>query len=149
MRQLIPGKTRCGSVGALRGCQRVDSSKRVCVSQELNCSYGEMAARGPEPVLGALLSSRRPDRCSRARAFVAAQGIPPDTVAELVAEEILRELLASSGGKGREEASACTAAVLVCEGDTRVSESQSLLPRYSQECMGSSCIMFVNLAHLV
>lgn len=53
--------------------------------------------------MGAILSSRRPDRCSRARAFIAAQGILPETVAELVAEEILRELLASSEGKGQKQ----------------------------------------------
>ncbi|KAK2524422.1 Spg11 [Columba guinea] len=73
------------------------------LAKELNCSYSDMSARDPETVLGAILSSRRPDRCSRARAFIAAQGILPETVAELVAEEILRELLASSEGKGQKQ----------------------------------------------
>ncbi|XP_014808205.1 PREDICTED: spatacsin [Calidris pugnax] len=74
------------------------------LSKELNCSYSEMSAQDPEKVLGAILSSRRPDRARKAQAFVATQGLQPDTVAELVAEEITQELLASSEGKGQKQA---------------------------------------------
>ncbi|XP_035756927.1 spatacsin isoform X3 [Egretta garzetta] len=70
------------------------------LSKELNCSYSEMSAHDPEKVLRAILSSHQPDRCRKAQAFVTTQGLQPETVAELVAEEIVQELLASSEGKG-------------------------------------------------
>ncbi|NXE26677.1 SPTCS protein, partial [Ardeotis kori] len=73
------------------------------LSKELNCSYSEIAARNAEQVLRAILSSRQPDRCRKAQAFVTTQGLQPETVAELVAEEIMQELLASSEGKGRQK----------------------------------------------
>ncbi|NXJ00144.1 SPTCS protein, partial [Psophia crepitans] len=73
------------------------------LSKELNCSYSEMSARDPEKVLRAILSSRQPDRCRRAQAFITTQGLQPETVAELVAEEITQELLASSEGKGQKQ----------------------------------------------
>lgn len=63
-----------------------------------------MSVHDPETVLRAILSSRQPDRCRKAQAFISTQGLQPETVAELVAEEILQELLASSEGKGMEEA---------------------------------------------
>ncbi|NWH62501.1 SPTCS protein, partial [Geococcyx californianus] len=73
------------------------------LSQELNCSYGEISAHDPEKVLQAILSSRQLDRCRTAQVFITTQGLQPETVAELVAEEILQELLASSEGKGRQK----------------------------------------------
>ncbi|NWW47329.1 SPTCS protein, partial [Pedionomus torquatus] len=73
------------------------------LSKELNCSYSEMSAQDLEKVLGAILSSRRPDRARKAQAFISTQGLRPDTVAELVAEEITQELLASSEGKGQKQ----------------------------------------------
>ncbi|KAM6119487.1 spatacsin [Pterocles gutturalis] len=75
------------------------------LSKELNCSYSEMSAHDPEKVLRAILSSRQPDRCRKAQAFITTQGLQPDTVAELVAEEIMQELLASSEGKGQKQVS--------------------------------------------
>ncbi|NXK50306.1 SPTCS protein, partial [Chauna torquata] len=73
------------------------------LSKELNCSYSEMSAHDPEKVLRAILSSCQPDRCRKAQAFITTQGLQPETVAELVAEEIMQELLASSEGKGRQK----------------------------------------------
>uniref|UniRef100_A0A663MXA3 SPG11 vesicle trafficking associated, spatacsin n=1 Tax=Athene cunicularia TaxID=194338 RepID=A0A663MXA3_ATHCN len=73
------------------------------LSKELNCSYSEMSAHDPEKVLRAILSSHQPDRCRKAQAFITTQGLQPETVAELVAEEIVQELLASSEGKGQKQ----------------------------------------------
>ncbi|KAM9532540.1 spatacsin [Guaruba guarouba] len=73
------------------------------LSKELNCSYSEMSAQDPEKLLGAILSSRQPERCKKAQAFIATQALQPSTVAELVAEEIVQELLASSEGKGQKQ----------------------------------------------
>uniref|UniRef100_A0A8C4URQ5 SPG11 vesicle trafficking associated, spatacsin n=1 Tax=Falco tinnunculus TaxID=100819 RepID=A0A8C4URQ5_FALTI len=73
------------------------------LSKELNCSYSEISARDPEKVLRAILSSHQPDRCRKAQAFMTTQGLQPETVAELVAEEIMQELLASSEGKGQKQ----------------------------------------------
>ncbi|XP_051484841.1 spatacsin [Apus apus] len=71
------------------------------LSKELNCSYSEMSAQHPERVLRAILTSQQPERCRKAQAFISTQGLQPGAVAELVAEEILQELLASSEGKGQ------------------------------------------------
>lgn len=51
-------------------------------------------------MLRAILTSQRPDRCRRAQAFISTQGLKPDTVAELVAEEVTQELLTPSEGTG-------------------------------------------------
>ncbi|NWR79138.1 SPTCS protein, partial [Centropus unirufus] len=75
------------------------------LAKDLRCSYSEMAARDPEAVLRAILSSRQPERCRTAQVFISTQGLQPDTVAELVAEEITQELLASSEGKGQKQVS--------------------------------------------
>ncbi|NWJ05626.1 SPTCS protein, partial [Crypturellus undulatus] len=74
------------------------------LAKELNCSYSDVSAREPEQVLGAILSSQQPERCRRAQAFVSAQGLPPGAVAALVADEIVRELLASAQGRGHKQA---------------------------------------------
>ncbi|NXT78963.1 SPTCS protein, partial [Zapornia atra] len=74
------------------------------LSKELNCTYSEMSAQDPHKVLRALLASRQPDRCRKAQAFITTQGLQPEAVAELVAEEITQELLASSEGKGQKQA---------------------------------------------
>ncbi|XP_053128108.1 spatacsin isoform X2 [Hemicordylus capensis] len=70
------------------------------LSKELGCSFSEISAHDSEKLLRALLSSQRPDRCKKAQAFITTQGLEPETVAELVAEEVTRELLAPSQGKG-------------------------------------------------
>lgn len=89
-----------------------------------------MSAQDPEKVLRAILSSRQPDRGRKAQAFITTQGLRPETVAELVAEEIMQELLASSEGKGSEEAWSCILAFLVSKCGICVSEKLSLLSRY-------------------
>ena len=69
-------------------------------SQELGCSYADVAAQDGEAVLRAILASQQPNRCKRAQAFISTQDLRPDTVAELVAEEVTRELLTPSEGTG-------------------------------------------------
>ncbi|XP_049755033.1 spatacsin [Elephas maximus indicus] len=70
------------------------------LAQELGCSYTDVAAWDGEAVLRATLASQQPDRCRRAQAFISTQGLEPDAVAELVAEEVTRELLTPSEGAG-------------------------------------------------
>ncbi|XP_006883263.1 PREDICTED: spatacsin [Elephantulus edwardii] len=75
----------------------------VCLhelAKELGCSYTDVASQKGEAVLRAILASQQPDRCKQAQAFISTQGLKPDTVAELVAEEVTRELLTSSEGTG-------------------------------------------------
>uniref|UniRef100_A0A8C6J0G2 Uncharacterized protein n=1 Tax=Melopsittacus undulatus TaxID=13146 RepID=A0A8C6J0G2_MELUD len=73
------------------------------LSKELNCCYSEMSAQDPEKLLHAILSSHQPERCKKAQAFITTQALQPSTVAELVAEQIMQELLASSEGKGQKQ----------------------------------------------
>lgn len=89
-----------------------------------------MSAQDPEKLLRTILSSRQPERCKKAQAFITTQALQPSTVAELVAEEIMQELLASSEGKGSKEAWSCVLAGLVCKCDVPVSAKQSLLSGY-------------------
>jgi hypothetical protein len=51
-------------------------------------------------MLRTILASQQPDRCKQAQVFISTQGLKPDTVAELVAEEVTRELLTPSEGTG-------------------------------------------------
>lgn len=51
-------------------------------------------------MLRTILASQRPDRCRQAQVFISTQDLEPDTVAELVAEEVTRELLTLSEGTG-------------------------------------------------
>ncbi|XP_057636203.1 spatacsin [Chionomys nivalis] len=73
------------------------------LAKELGCSYADVAARDSEAVLRTILASQRPDRCRQAQVFISTQGLEPDTVAELVAEEVTRELLTSSEGTGEKQ----------------------------------------------
>ncbi|XP_003791835.1 spatacsin isoform X1 [Otolemur garnettii] len=73
------------------------------LAKELGCSYTDVAAQDGEAMLQAILASQQPDRCKRAQAFISTQGLKPDTVAELVAEEVTRELLALSEGTGHKQ----------------------------------------------
>ncbi|XP_048337718.1 spatacsin isoform X2 [Sphaerodactylus townsendi] len=70
------------------------------LSKELGCSFSDISARDSRKLLRALLSSQQPDRCRRAQAFITTQGLEPELVAELVAEEVVRELLVWSQGEG-------------------------------------------------
>ncbi|XP_042328622.1 spatacsin isoform X2 [Sceloporus undulatus] len=69
------------------------------LSKELGCSFSEISAHDPEKLLRVILSSQQPDRCKRAQAFISTQGLGPENVAELVADEVMRELLAPSHRK--------------------------------------------------
>ncbi|KAL8197370.1 UNVERIFIED_CONTAM: Spatacsin [Gekko kuhli] len=70
------------------------------LSKELACPFSEVSAQDAEKLLRAILSSQQPDRCKKAQAFITTQGLEPETVAELVAEEVVRELLAPTQGEG-------------------------------------------------
>lgn len=70
--------------------------------QELGCPFSEISSHDSERVLRVILSSQQPDRCRKAQAFITTQGLDPETVAELVAEEVTRELLSPSSGQGSE-----------------------------------------------
>ncbi|NXQ10949.1 SPTCS protein, partial [Peucedramus taeniatus] len=74
------------------------------LSKDLSCSFGEVSAREPREVLGFILSRRGPERGRRAQAFISCQGLPPATVAPLLAQQITQELLASAQGKGQKQA---------------------------------------------
>ncbi|XP_036299435.1 spatacsin isoform X3 [Pipistrellus kuhlii] len=73
------------------------------LSKELGCSYTDVAAQDGEAVLRAILASPQSDRCKRAQAFISTQGLEPDRVADLVAEEVTRELLSPSEGAGQKQ----------------------------------------------
>uniref|UniRef100_A0A8C2NR63 Spatacsin C-terminal domain-containing protein n=1 Tax=Capra hircus TaxID=9925 RepID=A0A8C2NR63_CAPHI len=73
------------------------------LAKELGCSYADVAAQDGEAVLRAILASQQPNRCKRAQAFISTQGLRPDTVAALVAEEVTRELLTPSEGTGHRQ----------------------------------------------
>uniref|UniRef100_A0A8C7BVW8 SPG11 vesicle trafficking associated, spatacsin n=1 Tax=Neovison vison TaxID=452646 RepID=A0A8C7BVW8_NEOVI len=73
------------------------------LAKELGCSYTDVATQDGETMLRAILASRQPDRCRRAQAFISTQGLEQDTVAELVAEEVTRELLTPSEGTGQKQ----------------------------------------------
>ncbi|XP_023789390.1 spatacsin [Cyanistes caeruleus] len=73
------------------------------LSKELSCSFGEVSAREPREVLGAILARRGPERSRRAQAFITCQGLSPATVAPLLAQQITQELLASAQGKGQKQ----------------------------------------------
>ncbi|XP_036592345.1 spatacsin isoform X2 [Trichosurus vulpecula] len=75
------------------------------LAKELGCTYREISAQDNTAVLRAILSSQQPDRCKRAQAFITTQGLKADKVADLVAEEVMQELLAASAGKGHKQAS--------------------------------------------
>ncbi|XP_029139153.1 spatacsin [Protobothrops mucrosquamatus] len=70
------------------------------LSKELGCSFSEIAVHDSEKLLRAILSSQQPDWYKKAQAFITNQGLEPGAVAELVAEEITRELLVPSQGRG-------------------------------------------------
>ncbi|XP_066052716.1 spatacsin isoform X2 [Chamaea fasciata] len=73
------------------------------LSKELSCPFGELWAREPREVLGAILARPGPERGRRAQAFITCQGLPPAAVATLLAQQITHELLASAQGKGQKQ----------------------------------------------
>ncbi|XP_069480302.1 spatacsin [Ambystoma mexicanum] len=73
------------------------------LSKELGCTYSEISAQDSHQLLRAILSSQQPNTCEKAQAFISTQGLQPQMVAELVAEEALRQLQASCDGKGQKQ----------------------------------------------
>ncbi|KAI1235288.1 hypothetical protein IHE44_0002931, partial [Lamprotornis superbus] len=73
------------------------------LAKDLGCSFGEVSARDPQEVLGAILAQRGPERGRRAQAFITCQGLSPATVAPLLAQQITQELLASAQGRGQKQ----------------------------------------------
>uniref|UniRef100_A0A669PH55 SPG11 vesicle trafficking associated, spatacsin n=1 Tax=Phasianus colchicus TaxID=9054 RepID=A0A669PH55_PHACC len=125
------------------------------LSKELNCSYSEMSALDPEKVLRAILSSQQAERCRRAQAFITTQGLQPETVAELVAKEVVQELLASSEGKGQkqvsnpaDESQAFLQLAKLCQDHTLVGmkllEKISSVPRGELSCITELLILAHN-----
>lgn len=71
----------------------------VCPSvlvQELQCSFSQICREDPGSVLEKLLQSEQPDRFRKAQAFIRAQGLSVDSVAELVSSSVVQALLAST-----------------------------------------------------
>ncbi|XP_056272671.1 spatacsin isoform X1 [Pseudoliparis swirei] len=66
------------------------------LSKELQCSFLQMCREEPRSALEKLLLSEQPERFRKARAFVRAQGLGADAVAQLVAGAVVRALLAGS-----------------------------------------------------
>ncbi|XP_070619126.1 spatacsin isoform X2 [Erythrolamprus reginae] len=101
------------------------------LSKELGCPFSEIAAHDSEKLLRAILSSQQPDWYKKAQAFITNQGLEPGAVAEMVAEEITRELLAPSEGRGTVEllilAHNCFSLTCHMEGITRVLQAARLL----------------------
>lgn len=89
-----------------------------------------MSALDPEKVLRAILSSQQAERCRRAQAFITTQGLQPETVAELVAKEVVQELLASSEGKGTAALSLGSSHFFVWKCGIFASKELSLLSGY-------------------
>lgn len=68
----------------------------VCPVQELQCSFSQICGEEPRSVLEKLLLSDQPERFRKAQAFIKAQGLSADAVAELVSSAVVQALLASS-----------------------------------------------------
>ncbi|XP_062357390.1 spatacsin isoform X2 [Cinclus cinclus] len=124
------------------------------LAKELGCSFGEVSAREPQEVLGAILARQGPERGRRAQAFITCQGLTPATVAPLLAQQITQELLASAQGKGQKqvwnpavESQALLQLAKLCQDHTLV--GMKLLDKISSvPCGELSCITeLLILAH--
>lgn len=70
---------------------------RVCVSiQELQCSFTQICSEEPGSILEKLLLSEQPERFRKAQTFIGAQGLGPDSVAELVSSAVVQALVLSN-----------------------------------------------------
>ncbi len=67
-----------------------------CPTQELQCSFSQIYREEPHLVLEKLLLSEQPERFRKAQAFIKAQGLSADTVAELVSSAVVQALLVST-----------------------------------------------------
>ncbi|XP_070763386.1 spatacsin [Enoplosus armatus] len=75
-------------------CKQVLSLYQL--SKELQCSFSQVCKEEPHSVLEKLLLSEQPERFRKAQAFIKAQGLTADTVAELVSSAVVQALLASA-----------------------------------------------------
>ncbi|KAM6937910.1 LOW QUALITY PROTEIN: spatacsin [Xenentodon cancila] len=66
------------------------------LSKELQCSFSQICGEDHHLVLQKLLLSDQPERFRKARAFIRAQGLFSDSVAELVSSAVVQGLLASN-----------------------------------------------------
>ncbi|XP_073327338.1 spatacsin [Pagrus major] len=75
-------------------CKQVLSLYQL--SKELQCSFSQICGEEPRSVLEKLLLSDQPERFRKAQAFIKAQGLSADAVAELVSSAVVQALLAST-----------------------------------------------------
>ncbi|XP_039988709.1 spatacsin [Xiphias gladius] len=75
-------------------CKQVLSLYQL--SKELQSSFSQICREEPRSVLEMLLLSDQPERFRKAQAFIKAQGLSADTVAELVSSAVVQALLAST-----------------------------------------------------
>ncbi|XP_034535011.1 spatacsin, partial [Notolabrus celidotus] len=75
-------------------CKQVLSLYQL--SKELQVSFSQICAEDPRSVLEKLLLSEQPERFRKAQAFIRAQGLTPDSVAQLVSSAVVQALLASN-----------------------------------------------------
>ncbi|XP_041651089.1 spatacsin [Cheilinus undulatus] len=75
-------------------CKQVLSLYQL--SKELQCSFSQICAEEPRSVLEKLLLSEQPERFRKAQAFIRAQGLSADSVAELVSSAVAQALLTSN-----------------------------------------------------
>ncbi|XP_078097319.1 spatacsin [Mustelus asterias] len=69
------------------------------LSKELGCSFNDISTQDSDTVLREVLSSQRADRYKKAQAFITTQGLKPEAVAALIADEVVQASL-SAEGKG-------------------------------------------------
>ncbi|XP_056138328.1 spatacsin [Lampris incognitus] len=75
-------------------CKQVLSLYQL--SKELQCSFREISKEDPQVVLGKLLLSNQPERFKKAQAFIRAQGLTSESVAQLVSSAVAQGLLAAA-----------------------------------------------------
>ncbi|GAA6229551.1 spatacsin-like [Lates japonicus] len=75
-------------------CKQVLSLYQL--SKELQSSFSQICGEEPRSVLEMLLLSDQPERFRKAQAFIRAQGLSADAVAELVSSAVVQALLAST-----------------------------------------------------
>lgn len=66
------------------------------LGQELQCSFAQICCEDSLCVLEKLLVSEQPERFRKAQAFIKAQGLPAESVADLVSTAVVQALLAST-----------------------------------------------------
>ncbi|XP_078386233.1 spatacsin isoform X1 [Cetorhinus maximus] len=79
-------------------CRQVFSLYEL--SKELGCSFNDISTQDSDTVLREVLSSQRSDRYKKAQAFITTQGLKPEAVAALIADEVVQASLSSAEAKG-------------------------------------------------